>query len=56
MRIRKIIAQEVWRLMCLDDEDYLKASKVCCETLLYQQTGNFMVVNVIYYLLKKLFT
>ena len=54
MRIRKITAKEAWRLMGFDDEDYLKASKVCCETSLYHQAGNSIVVNVIYYLLKEL--
>ena len=54
MRIRKITAKEAWRLMGFDDEDYLKASNVCCETSIYHQAGNSIVVNVIYYLLKEL--
>lgn len=54
MRIRKITPKEAWRLMGFDDDDYLKASKVCSETSLYHQAGNSIVVNVIYHILKEL--
>ena len=55
MRIRTITPKEAWRLMGFDDSDYEKASKVCCETSLYHQAGNSIVVNVMYNLLKELF-
>ncbi|MBQ4584085.1 MAG: DNA cytosine methyltransferase [Bacilli bacterium] len=55
MRIRKISSREAWRLMGFTDEDYNKASKVCCETSLYHQAGNSIVVNVMYHLLKSIF-
>ena len=54
MRIRKIMPIECWRLMGFDDEDYYLAEEVCCETSLYKQEGNSIVVNVIYEILKKL--
>lgn len=54
MRVRKITAEEAWRLMGFSDEDYLKASKVCSNTALYKQAGNSIVVNVIYEILKVL--
>lgn len=53
-RIRKITSKEAWRLMGFTDIDYIKSSKVCCETSLYHQAGNSIVVNVIYYILKEL--
>ena len=54
MKIRKITPIEAWKLMGFDTLDYDNASKVCKETALYEQAGNSMVVNVIYYLLKEL--
>lgn len=54
MRIRKLTPRETWKLMGFDDEDFDKASKVCCETSLYYQAGNSIVVNVMYYILKEL--
>ena len=41
--------------MEFDDEDYLKASKVCCETSLYKQAGNSIVVNVLVEIFRNLF-
>lgn len=55
MRVRKLTSKECWRLMGFDDEDFNKASKVCSESNLYHQAGNSIVVNVMYYILKKLF-
>ncbi len=54
MRIRKITSKEAWKLMGFDEEDYEKAKEVCCETSLYHQAGNSIVVNVMYYLLKEI--
>ncbi len=55
MRIRKVTPLECWRLMGFDDSDYEKARQVCCETELYHQAGNSIVVDVIYNILKQLF-
>ena len=56
IRIRKLTAKETWRLMGFDDKDFELANKVCCDTSLYHQAGNSIVVNVIYEILKKLLT
>lgn len=47
MRIRKITPKKAWRLMGFSDEDYNKASKVCCVTSLYKQAGNSIVVDAV---------
>lgn len=54
MRIRKIIPREAWRLMGFLDDDYNKASEICCETALYKQVCNSIIVDVIFYILKEL--
>ena len=54
MRIRKITEKEAWRLMGFSDEDFEKASQICCKTSLYHQAGNSIVVNIMYYLLREL--
>ena len=54
MRIRRLTPKETWRLMGFDDNDFVKASKVCSETNLYHQAGNSIVVNVMYSILKEL--
>lgn len=41
--------------MGFGDVDFGMASKVCTETNLYHQTGNSIVANVIYSVLKELF-
>lgn len=56
MRIRKITPRESWRLMGFDDIDYDKARQFCSETHLYHQAGNSIVVNVMYHILKSLFS
>lgn len=55
MRIRKLTSKESWRLIGFSDEKYERASKVCAETYLYYQTGNSIVVDVIYNVLKSIF-
>lgn len=40
--------------MGFSDEDFEKASQICCKTSLYHQAGNSIVVNVMYYLLREL--
>lgn len=55
MRIRKITSKEAWLLMNFDESDYNKARLVCSETNLYHQAGNSIPVNIMYYILKKIF-
>lgn len=55
LRIRKLTPLECWRLMGFDDEDLLKAEKVCSNTQLYKQAGNSIVVNVLMAIFKELF-
>lgn len=55
LRIRKLIPKECWRLMGFDDEDFLKAEKVCSNNQLYHQAGNSIVVNVLMAIFKELF-
>jgi hypothetical c-5 cytosine-specific dna methylase n-terminal truncated protein len=40
--------------MGFDDEDYIKASKVCSDAQLYKQAGNSIVVNVLERILERL--
>ena len=46
-RIRKLTPKECWRLMGFSDEDFEKAESVNCNTHLYAQAGNSIVVNVL---------
>jgi DNA (cytosine-5)-methyltransferase 1 len=55
LRIRKLTPRECWRLMGFDDEDFLKAEKVCSNSQLYKQAGNSIVVNVLMAIFKELF-
>lgn len=55
-RPRKLIPKECWRLMGFDDEDFLKAEKVCSNTQLYKQAGNSIGVPVLMAIFKKLFS
>lgn len=52
--LRKLTPKECWRLMGFDDEDYIKASKVCSDAQLYKQAGNSIVVNVLERILERL--
>ena len=54
LRIRKLTPKECWRLMGFSDIDYEKAAQVCSKTQLYKQAGNSIVVNCLYYILRKL--
>lgn len=54
LRIRKLTPKECWRLMGFDDEDFLKAEKVCSNSKLYKQAGNSIVVNVLMAIFKEL--
>jgi len=55
-KIRKLIPLEVWRLMGFTDEQFHKAAEVNSNSQLYKQAGNSIVVDVLYYLFKNLFT
>ena len=46
-RIRKLTARECWRLMAFTDEEYDKAAAVTCQSQLYKQAGNSIVVDVL---------
>ena len=46
-RIRKLTANECWRLMGFTDEDFHKAEVVNSNTQLYKEAGNSIVVPVL---------
>ncbi len=46
-RIRKLTANECWRLMGFTDEDFHKAETVNSNTQLYKEAGNSIVVPVL---------
>lgn len=53
-RIRKITSKECWRLLGFSDENYEKAKSVVSDTTLFNQAGNSIVVDVLYYIFKEL--
>ena len=53
--IRKLTPKECFRLMGFDDSAYNSASKVVSNSQLYKQTGNSIVVDVLYYILVELY-
>ena len=55
-RIRKLTPRECWRLMGFTDEAFSKAQGVCSNSQLYKQAGNSIVVDVLDYIFKELFT
>ena len=55
IRIRKLTPKECFRLMGFDDDDYEAASKVVSNSQMYKQTGNSIVVDVLYYILVELY-
>lgn len=55
LRIRKLTPKETFRLMGFNDSAYDAASKVVSNSQLYKQTGNSIVVDVLYYILVKLY-
>ena len=55
LRIRKLTPKECWRLMGFDDADFEKAAKVNSNAQLYKQAGNSIVVDVLYYIFKKMY-
>ena len=53
--VRRLTPIETWRLMGCKDEDFYKASQVDCNTSLYKQAGNSIVVDVLESIFKNLF-
>ena len=53
--IRKLTPKECFRLMGFDDSAYDAASQVVSNSQLYKQTGNSIVVDVLYYILVELY-
>lgn len=56
LRIRKLTPKECFRLMGFDDSAYETASKLVSNSQMYKQTGNSIVVDVLYYILVELYT
>lgn len=55
LRIRKLTPKECFRLMGFYDSAYEAASKVVSNSQMYKQTGNSIVVDVLYYILVELY-
>lgn len=55
LRIRKLTPKETFRLMGFSDSAYDAASKVVSNSQLYKQSGNSIVVDVLYYILVELY-
>ena len=53
--IRKLTPKETFRLMGFSDSAYKAASKVVSNSQLYKQSGNSIVVDVLYYILIELY-
>lgn len=65
-RIRKLTPKECWRLMGYSDKDFERAKQALnnefyngkdrSDSQLYKQAGNSIVVDVLYYILKELYS
>lgn len=55
IRIRKLTPKECFRLQGFPDSAYEAASKVVSNSQLYKQSGNSIVVDVLYYILVELY-
>lgn len=55
IRIRKLTPKECFRLMGFSDNDFSFAERQVSNSQLYKQTGNSIVVDVLYYILKELY-
>lgn len=55
IRIRKLTPKECFRLMGFEDSAYEAASKFVSNSQMYKQTGNSIVVDVLYYILVELY-
>ena len=56
LRIRKLTPNECFRLMGFSVESFEKAEKVVSNSQLYKQAGNSIVVDVLYYIFKELYS
>lgn len=56
IRIRKLTPKECFRLMGFEDSAYEATSKLVSNSQMYKQTGNSIVVDVLYYILVELYT
>lgn len=54
-RVRKLTPRECYRLMGFTDEQFDKSQAFSSDSQLYKQTGNSIVVDVLYYIFGKLF-
>lgn len=52
---RRLTPRETWRLMGVNEEDIEKASQLTCQTSLYKQSGNSIVVPVLEAIFKQWF-
>lgn len=56
IRIRKLTPKETWRLMGFSDQDFNAVQNVgISQTQLYKQSGNSIVVDVLYYIYVELY-
>lgn len=55
IRIRKLTPKECFRLMGFSDENFEAAERMVSNSQLYKQAGNFIVVDVLYYILVELY-
>lgn len=54
-RVRKLTPRECYRLMGFTDKQFDKSQAFSSDSQLYKQTGNSIVVDVLYYIFGKLF-
>ena len=52
---RRLTPKETWRLMGVSEEDIERASQIVCQTSLYKQSGNSIVVPVLEAIFRQLF-
>ncbi len=52
---RRLTPKECWRFMGVSDENFNKVSQLVCNTSLYKQAGNSIVVNVLEAIFNNLF-
>lgn len=51
---RRLTPKETWRLMGMSEEDIDKASQLICQTSMYKQSGNSIVVSILEAIFEKL--
>lgn len=56
LRIRKLTPNECFRLMGFSDNEFKRAEAIESNTQLYKQAGNSIVVDVLYYIFKELYS